>query len=56
MNLLKLSPEVVGMISSLGDPICGPIVAERRLRSLLVLSAEQQKAQLEFMLSKDKHI
>ena len=55
MNLLKLSPEVIEIISSLGDPINGTVLAEKRLRPMLALTAEQQKAQLEIILSKDKH-
>lgn len=43
LNLLKLSPEVIEMISSLGDPLRSPIVAERRLRLLLAQPSEQQK-------------
>jgi len=54
MNLLKLSPEVVEILSSLGDPISGPVLAEKRLRPMLALTAEQQKAQVKFMLSKDQ--
>jgi hypothetical protein len=52
LNLLQLSLEVVEMISSLGDPLGSPIISERRLRPLLALNAEQQKAQLEIILSK----
>lgn len=55
MNLLKLSPAVCSIISSLGDPISSPVVTERRLRPLLALTAEQQKTELGIMLSKDKH-
>ena len=55
MNLLKLSPEVVKILTSLGDPINSPVLAEKRLRPMLALTAEQQKAQLEIMLSKDTH-
>jgi len=51
MNLLKLSPEVVDIISSLGDPVNGPVVTERRLRRMLALTAEQQKTQVTIMLS-----
>jgi len=50
LNLLQLSPEVVEMISSLGDPLGSPIISERRLRPLLALNAEQQKTQVEIML------
>ena len=55
LNLLKLAPEVIERISSLGDPITSEVVAEKRLRPLLALTADQQKAQVEIMLSKDMH-
>ena len=55
LNLLKLVPEVIEKISSLGDPVTSPVVAEKRLRPLLALTADQQKAQVEIMLSKDMH-
>jgi hypothetical protein len=51
MNLLKLSPEVVKIIDSLGDPISGPIVTERRLRPLLNSTADEQVARIKTMLS-----
>jgi hypothetical protein len=54
LNLLQLSPEVIEIIYSLGDPINNHIVAERGLRQLLSLSADQQKARFETLLS-DKH-
>ncbi|APH12410.1 hypothetical protein ASJ33_04225 [Dehalococcoides mccartyi] len=53
LNLLQLSPEVIDVICLLGDPIRYPIITERKLRSLLALSSQQQKAQLETMLSKN---
>jgi hypothetical protein len=56
MNLLKLSPKALDVISGLGDPIGAHMITERSLRPLLALSDEQQKTQLEFVLSKDKHI
>ena len=55
LNLLKLAPNVVEMISSLGDPLRSPIISERRLRPLLALNADQQKAQVEIMFSKYMH-
>lgn len=51
MNLLDLSPKVINIISSLGDPVGSPIVAERRLRPLLGLVAEKQIEQIEILLS-----
>jgi ParB-like chromosome segregation protein Spo0J len=55
MNLLKLAPEVIQMISSFGDPLRSPFVTERRLRPLLSLNLEQQKVQVEIILSKNTH-
>ncbi len=52
MNLLELSPDVLEMISAVGDPLRSPITAERRLRPLLKLPDDQQMAQVEIMLSK----
>jgi len=37
MNLLKLSPETINKIASLGDPMTKPFVTERHLRTLLSL-------------------
>jgi hypothetical protein len=51
LNLLKLSPEAIEMISSLGDPITSAIVSERRLRPLLSLNAEKQAKQIRILLT-----
>ena len=53
LNLLKLAPNVVEIIYSLGDPLRSPVISERRLRPLLALNADQQKAQVAILLSKD---
>jgi hypothetical protein len=55
MNLLQLSPEVIDMISSLGDPIRYPIMTERKLRPLLGLPIKQQIAQAKIILSNVIH-
>ena len=55
LNLLKLAPEVIERISLLGDPIISQVIAEKRLRPLLALTADQQKARVEIMLSEDMH-
>jgi hypothetical protein len=52
MNLLQLSPEVLEMISALGDPLRIPIAAERSLRPLLGLSIEEQKARITSIMSR----
>ena len=52
LNLLKLSLETIELISSAGDPVSSPVVAERRLRPLLALTSEQQKVQVKIMLSR----
>ena len=56
MNLLRLSLEVIDMISSLGDSIRYPIVTERKLRPLVGLSIKQQIAQAKIILSNVMHI
>lgn len=53
MNLLELSPEAISLIASLGDQINGPMVAERKLRSLLGLSVKNQIQQIRKMISKN---
>jgi hypothetical protein len=55
LNLLKLSPKVIEMISSLGDPLKSPFISERRLRPLLVLNADQQKVQVKLLLPKSRN-
>ncbi|MFC1966228.1 hypothetical protein ACFLWI_04705 [Chloroflexota bacterium] len=55
MNLLKLSPEAIRLISSMGDPIRYPVVTERKLRPLLGSSIKQQIAQAKIILSKVMH-
>jgi hypothetical protein len=55
MNLLSLSPDVIDIISSLGDPISNPIVAERMLRPLLSLEPEKQVELVKIILSKANH-
>lgn len=52
MNLLLLSSEVIEIILELGDPLKSPIVTERKLRPLILLSPEQQYTHVEYMLSK----
>ena len=53
MNLLSLSPKVLDIIRSLGDPINSHIVAERRLRYLLSLPDDEQADQINALLFKD---
>ena len=53
MNLLRLSPKVLDIISSLGDPINSPVVTERRLRPLLFLPDGEQVKQIKALLFKD---
>ena len=51
INLLKLPPEVIEIIYSLGDPISGPIITEKRLRPLVGMSADKQIEQVKIVLS-----
>jgi hypothetical protein len=53
MNLLSLSPKILDIIRSLGDPINSHIVAERRLRYLLSLPDDEQANQINALLFKD---
>ena len=55
LNLLKLSPETITLISSLGDSLSSPIVAERMLRPLLSLEPEKQVELVKIILSKGNH-
>jgi hypothetical protein len=52
LNLLQLSPEVINIVASFGDPLQLPTITERRLRPLISLSVEQQKAQVKAIISK----
>jgi hypothetical protein len=51
LNLLELSPDVIELITSLGDPMKSPIITERRLRPLVSMSADEQIEQVKIMLS-----
>jgi len=51
LSLLKLAPEVIKVVSSLGDPVRRLVVTERRLRPLLRLTAEKQVKQIRILLS-----
>ena len=52
LNLLRLSPKVMDIVTLLRDPIKSWIITEKRLRPILALTAEPQKAEVEIMLSK----
>jgi hypothetical protein len=51
-GLLELTPEVVGALAALGDPLPKPIVTERGLRSLRGRPAKEQKHVLQAIASK----
>jgi hypothetical protein len=42
LNLLRLAPRVIGMVTDLGDPLPAPMVTERQLRGLINLPAQNQ--------------
>ena len=52
LNLLELSPEAIKLITSLGDQLSSPIVSERKLRTLLWMTVEQQVEQVRILISK----
>lgn len=43
LNILKLCPEVLEMLVSLGDPLPRPIVTERMIRTMVNAPTERQK-------------
>ncbi len=51
LNLLKLAPEVIDIISLVGDPLKSPCISERKLRPLLCLAPEEQAKQIRILLS-----
>ena len=57
LNLLKLVPEVIEMISSLEDPLESSFISERRLRPFLKLNTEKKAKKSESCYQgKAKHI
>jgi len=51
LRLLRLAPEVLEVLVSLGDPLSDPIVTERKLRPILNLPAEEQRWRVDVILS-----
>lgn len=47
LRLLKLSPKVREVIMALGDPLPRPLTTERKLRSLVDLTYDEQERLLE---------
>jgi len=50
LRLLKLCPEVLNAMATLGDPLPSPIVTERSLRPLVELSQEEQSQWLTILM------
>jgi len=46
LRLLKLCPEVLDLVASLGDPLPSPVITERSLRPLVDLPPEEQSGWL----------
>jgi len=44
VTLLKLTPEVIEAVEALGDPMPKRYITERRLRSIIKLPSEKQRA------------
>jgi len=56
LRLLRLTPEVLKAIASLGDPLPSPIVTERKLRRIVNLPSEEQTRRVEAILAgPDRH-
>jgi hypothetical protein len=46
LNLLRLAPEVIGIVMDLGDPLPAPMVTERQLRRIINLPRRKQLKEL----------
>jgi hypothetical protein len=51
LHLLNLPPDALNAIAALGDPLPSPILTERRLRSVMNLSAEEQEQTIRKILA-----
>ena len=51
LHLLKLTPEVLDVITDLGAPLPSPLLSERRLRSLANLTVEEQCRRMDMILA-----
>jgi hypothetical protein len=54
LNVLKLAPEAITLISSLGDPTSSTMITERGLRPLLGMAAEKQIDQIKILLPREE--
>ena len=52
VTLLKLAPEVIKAVEQMGDPMPKRYVTERRLRALVKLPSERQRAKIKTISSK----
>lgn len=50
LNLLRLTPQAIGMVRDLGDPLPAPRVTERQLRRLINLPAQNQLKEITSLL------
>ncbi|MBN2325335.1 MAG: hypothetical protein JXQ30_16515 [Spirochaetes bacterium] len=50
ITLLKLAPQVIRMLEELGNPMPKRYISARKLRSLIKIPSEKQKAILEFII------
>ena len=56
LHLLNLAPDVLHTIAALGDPLCSRTVTERALRSLIYLSADEQRREIGRLLRGSQRI
>jgi ParB-like chromosome segregation protein Spo0J len=56
LSLLKLPPDVLNAVAALGDPLPSPILTERRLRSMMNLSGEEQEWTIRKILAERRRI
>jgi hypothetical protein len=56
LRLIRLAPEVLQAVATLGDPLPWPVVTERRLRSIVNLPPEEQRRRIEAILARKKSL
>lgn len=52
LNLLRLSPRVIGIVRDLGDPLPSRTITERQLRRIINLPSEEQLKELNIIIAR----
>jgi hypothetical protein len=51
LRLLRLAPEILDVVTDLGDPLPSFLLTERKLRSLVNLTTEEQFQRIQMLLT-----